>query len=126
MPHYPPCILSRRLISLPRGVCFPAPHLPLSPGMPLPPPSVEPIDQRPQLRVAAAIALASALCLLSLQALTVDARQLPALLVIYVIHAALAGFVLVASFNGLGPRHGAGLGPLFAIGRRANPVLHLH
>jgi len=53
--------------------------------MPVPPPSVEPIDQRPQLRVAAAIALASALCLLPLQAYTVDARQRPALLVIYLI-----------------------------------------
>ncbi len=93
--------------------------------MPLPPPSVEPIDQRPQLRVAAAIALASALCLLSLQALTVDARQLPALLVIYVIHAALAGFVLMASFTGLGARHGDGLGLLFALGLASN-LLYLY
>ncbi len=94
--------------------------------MPLPPPSVEPIDQRPQLRVAAAIALASALCLLSLQALTVDARQLPALLVIYVIHAALAGFVLMASFTGLGARHGDGLGLLFALGLASNLLLYLY
>src|SRR5438034_296397 len=36
--------------------------------MPIPPLSVEPIDQRPQLRVAAAIALASAFCSLPLQA----------------------------------------------------------
>ena len=115
-----------RVISLTRGDCVPAPHLPLSPGMPVPPPSVEPIDQRPQLRVAAAIALASALCLLSLQALTVDARQLPALLVIYVIHAALAGFALMASFTGLGARHGDGLGLLFALGLASNLLLYLY
>ena len=94
--------------------------------MPVPPPSVEPIDQRPQLRVAAAIALASALCLLPLQALTVDARQLPALLVIYVIHAALAGFVLMASFTGLGARHGDGLGLLFALGLASNLLLYVY
>jgi len=94
--------------------------------MPVPPPSVEPIDQRPQLRVAAAIALASALCLLPLQAFTVDARQLPALLVIYVIHAALAGFVLMASFTGLGARHGDGLGLLFALGLASNLLLYLY
>src|SRR6266404_5995368 len=94
--------------------------------MPVSPPSVEPIDQRPQLRVAAAIALASALCLLPLQALTVDARQLPALLVIYVIHAALAGFVLMASFTGLGARRGDGLGLLFVLGLGANLLLYLY
>src|SRR5882724_8014390 len=110
----------RRVISLTRGDCVPAPLLPLSPGMPVPPPSVEPIDQRPQLRVAAAIALASALCLLPLQAFTVDARQLPALLVIYVIHAALAGFVLMASFTALGARRGDGLGLLFVLGLASN------
>src|SRR5213593_678560 len=94
--------------------------------MPVPPPSVEPIDQRPQLRVAAAIALASALCLLPLQAFTVDARQLPALLVIYVIHAALAGFVLMASFTGLGARRGDGLGLLFVLGLASNLLLYLY
>ncbi len=94
--------------------------------MPVPPPSVEPIDQRPQLRVAAAIALASALCLLPLQALTVDARQLPALLVIYVIHAALAGFVLMASFTRLGARRGDGLGLLFVLGLASNLLLYLY
>ncbi len=94
--------------------------------MPVPPPSVEPIDQRPQLRVAAAIALASALCLLPLQAFTVDARQLPALLVIYVIHAALAGFVLMASFTALGARRGDGLGLLFVLGLASNLLLYLY
>src|SRR6059036_1416860 len=116
----------RRVISLTRGDCVPAPHLPLSPGMPVPPPSVEPIDQRPQLRVAAAIALASALCLLPLQALTVDAHQLPALLVIYVIHAALVGFVLMATFTALGARHGDGLGLLFALGLASNLLLYVY
>src|SRR5882724_329304 len=116
----------RRVISLTRGDCVPAPLLPLSPGMPVPPPSVEPIDQRPQLRVAAAIALASALCLLPLQALTVGARQLPALLVIYVIHAAVAGFVLLASFTGLGARRGDGLGLLFVLGLASNLLLYLY
>ena len=116
----------RRVISLTRGDCVPAPHLPLSPGMPVPPPSVEPIDQRPQLRVAAAIALASALCLLPLQAFTVDARQLPALLVIYVIHAALAGFVLMASFTALGARRGDGLGLLLVLGLASNLLLYLY
>ncbi len=94
--------------------------------MPVPPPSVEPIDQRPQLRVAAAIALASALCLLPLQAFTVDARQLPALLVIYVIHAAVAGFVLLASFTGLGARRGDGLGLLLVLGLASNLLLYLY
>jgi len=116
----------RRVISLTRGDCVPAPHLPLSPGMPVPPPSVEPIDQRPQLRVAAAIALASALCLLPLQAFTVDARQLPALLVIYVIHTAVAGFVLLASFTGLGARRGDGLGLLLVLGLASNLLLYLY
>ena len=94
--------------------------------MPVPPPSVEPIDQRPQLRVAAAIALASALCLLPLQAFTVDARQLPALLVIYVIHTAVAGFVLLASFTGLGARRGDGLGLLLVLGLASNLLLYLY
>ena len=116
----------RRVISLTRGDCVPAPHLTLSPGMLVPPPSVEPIDQRPQLRVAAAIALASALCLLPLQAFTVDARQLPALLVIYVIHAAVAGFVLLASFTGLGARRGDGLGLLLVLGLASNLLLYLY
>src|SRR5256712_5882149 len=93
--------------------------------MPVPSPSVEPIDQRPQLRVAAAIALASALCLLPLQALTVDARQLPGLLVIYVTRAALAGVVLTASFTGLGGRHGDGLGLLLVLGLASNLLLYL-
>ena len=116
----------RRVISLTRGDCVPAPHLPLSPGMPVPPPSVEPIDQRPQLRVAAAIALASALCLLPLQAYTVDARQRPALLVIYLIHTALSGFVLTASFSALGARRGDGLGLLFVMGMASNLLLYLY
>src|SRR5207244_3504764 len=61
--------------------------------MPIPPLSVEPIDQRPQLRVAAAIALASGFCLLPLQALSIGTGQLPVLFLIYGIHTAVAGFL---------------------------------
>src|SRR5436190_7172328 len=94
--------------------------------MPIPPLSVEPIDQRPQLRVAAAIALASAFCLLPLQALTVGAGQLPTLFLIYGLHTAVAGFVLMASFTGLGARRGDGLGLLFLVGLWANLRLYLY
>ena len=94
--------------------------------MPIPPLSVEPIDQRPQLRVAAAIALASAFCLLPLQALTVGAGQLPTLFLIYGLHTAVAGFVLMASFTGLGARRGDGLGLLFVLGLGANLLLYLY
>src|SRR5438552_18930508 len=94
--------------------------------MPIPPLSVEPIDQRPQLRVAAAIALASAFCLLPLQALAVGAGQLPTLFLIYGLHTAVAGFVLMASFTGLGARRGDGLGLLFVLGLGANLLLYLY
>ena len=94
--------------------------------MPVPQPTAQPIDQRPQLRVAAAIALTSALCLLPLQALTIDARQLPALLVIYLIHAAVSGFVLMASFTGLGARRGDGLSLLFLLVLALNLLLYLY
>ena len=94
--------------------------------MPVPQPTAQPIDQRPQLRVAAAIALTSALCLLPLQALTIDARQLPALLVIYLIHAAVSGFVLMASFTGLGARRGDGLSLLFMLVLALNLLLYLY
>jgi len=101
-------------------------HLPLSRKHANPPLRVEPTDQRPQLRVAAAIALVSALCLLPLQALAVRADQLPALFLIYGIHAAVAGFVLIASFTGLGARRADGLGLLFVLGLAANLLLYLY
>src|SRR6266481_2909474 len=47
-------------------------------------------------------------------------------LVTYVIHAALAGFVLMASFTGLGARHGDRLGLLFALGLASNLLLYLY
>jgi len=94
--------------------------------MPIPPLSVEPIDQRPQLRVAAAIALASGFCLLPLQALSIGTGQLPVLFLIYGIHTAVAGFVLIASFTGLGARRGDGLGRLFVLGLGANLLLYLY
>ncbi len=94
--------------------------------MPIPPLSVEPIDQRPQLRVAAAIALASGFCLLPLQALSIGTGQLPVLFVIYGIHTAVAGFLLIASFTGLGARRGDGLGLLFVLGLGANLLLYLY
>ena len=93
--------------------------------MPIPPLSVEPIDQRPQLRVAAAIALASGFCLLPLQALSIGTGQLPVLFLIYGIHTAVAGFLLIASFTGLGARRGDGLGLLFALGLASN-LLYLY
>ncbi len=94
--------------------------------MPIPPLSVEPIDQRPQLRVAAAIALASGFCLLPLQALSIGTGQLPVLFLIYGIHTAVAGFLLIASFTGLGARRGDGLGLLFVLGLGANLLLYLY
>src|SRR5438094_4414647 len=94
--------------------------------MPIPPLSVEPTDQRPQLRVAAAIALVSALCLLPLQTLAVRADQLPALFFIYGIHAAVAGFVLIASFTGLGARRADGLELLVVPGLAAYLLLYLY
>src|SRR5438067_12394566 len=94
--------------------------------MPIPPLSVEPIGQRPPLRVAAAIALASAFCLLPLQALSIGTGQLPVLFLIYGIHTAVAGFVLMASFTGLGARRGDGLGLLFVLGLGANLLLYLY
>ena len=94
--------------------------------MPVPPPSVEPIDQRPQLRVAAVIALASGFCLLPLQALSIGTGQLPVLFLIYGIHTAVAGFLLIASFTGLGARRGDGLGLLFVLGLGANLLLYLY
>ena len=94
--------------------------------MPILPLSVEPIDQRPQLRVAAAIALASGFCLLPLQALSIGTGQLPVLFLIYGIHTAVAGFLLIASFTGLGARRGDGLGLLFVLGLGANLLLYLY
>src|SRR5437762_1101737 len=94
--------------------------------MPIPPLSVEPIDQRPQLRVAAVIALASGFCLLPLQALSIGTGQLPVLFLIYGIHTAVAGFLLIASFTGLGARRGDGLGLLFVLGLGANLLLYLY
>src|SRR4029077_18488006 len=98
----------------------------LVPRMPVPQLDLAPSDQRPQLRLAAAIALASALCLLPLQALAINAAQLPLLFLIYGIHAAVAGFVLVASFIGLGARRGDELGLLFVLGLAANLLLYLY
>src|SRR5207247_673439 len=65
-------------------------------------------------------------CLLPLQALAVRADQLPALFLIYGIHAAVAGFVLIASFTGLGVRRADGLGLLFVLGLAANLLLYLY
>ena len=94
--------------------------------MPIPPLAAEPADQRTQLRVAAAIALASALCLLPLQAFAVEARRLPRLLVIYAIDFAVTGFVMTASFTRLGARRSDGLGLLFVLGLAANLLLYLY
>src|SRR5207247_10864144 len=61
-----------------------------------------------------------------LQALAVGAGQLPTLFLIYGIHTAVAGFLLIASFTGLGARRGDGLGLLFVLGLGANLLLYLY
>src|SRR5947199_10107061 len=42
------------------------------------------------------------------------------------LHTAVAGFVLMASFTGLGARRGDGLGLLFVLGLGANLLLYLY
>src|SRR6266852_2897589 len=91
-----------------------------------PPPSGPTLDQRPQLRMAASIALGSALCLLPLQVIAVAAARWPALFLIYGIHATVAGAVLIASFTTLGARRGDALSLLLVLGLTANLLLYLY
>ena len=91
-----------------------------------PPPSGPTLDQRPQLRMAASIALGSALCLLPLQVIAVAAARWPALFLIYGIHATVAGSVLIASFTTLGARRGDALSLFLVLGLTANLFLYLY
>ncbi len=89
-------------------------------------PGVASVDQRPQLRTAALIALASGLGLLPVQMIAMGAGHVPRLLLIHGLHVAVASIVLVASFTRLGLRRADGLGLFFVLGVMANLLLYLY
>jgi signal transduction histidine kinase len=84
------------------------------------------LDQRAQLRTAAVIALVSALLLLPVQALSVAARQLVPLLLIYAIHIVIAAAVLAATFARSGAREIDRLTVTFVSGLSLNLLLYLY
>ncbi len=84
------------------------------------------LDQRTQLRIAASIALTATIFLLPIQALSVSARQLPALLFVYGVHVAVAGSVLVATFSAFGDRNADRLSIAFVAGLGLNLFGYLY
>ncbi len=84
------------------------------------------LDQRVRLRTAAGIAVTSAAVLFPVQVLSVPREHVAALLLVYVIHTAVAGFVLGASVTRLGARNPDRLSIVFVAGVAANLLLYLY
>jgi len=82
-------------------------------------------DLRPQLRLAAVIALVPVLFLLPFQALAVRTEAFPALFLVYAIHITLTSAVMGVSFMEIGARQAERLSLAFVLGLAANLLLYL-